>query len=105
MLASLPCVTMAHPRLCPVQIVRNVYVIDIPWYLGQCSSLREASLCLDSCEVSREEVGVVLAQLPASLESLTVNVTEGELPVRVLAVERASCHQIVGHVRVLFTCI
>ena len=34
-------------------------------------------------EVSPEQNGEVLAQLPASLESLTVNIAEGNFPVRI----------------------
>ncbi len=66
--------------MCPVQIVRNVYIFAAPCCLSRCSSLREASLRL---KVSPEQNGVILAQLPVSLESLTVNIAEGNFPVRI----------------------
>jgi len=75
-------VTVAHPRLRHVQIIPNVYITDDPHCLGECSSLREASLRL---EISHEDCwqnGELLAQLPASLESLIVNLVEGDFPVR-----------------------
>lgn len=49
--------------------------------LSRCPSLREASLRLQ-CAGAR--IGNVLAQLPPSLESLTVNITMGNFPVRLL---------------------
>ena len=83
----------------PVQIVRNVYITAAPCCLSQCSSLREASLRLT---VSPGQNGEILAQLPASLESLTVNISEGNFPVRNnFAMTCQCCSPVVVHLPVM----
>lgn len=59
-----------------MQAVRNV-CIEWPSCLIGCESLR--------LQLAPERFGDVLAQLPASLESLTVNITIGNFPVRILS--------------------
>ena len=73
-----------------MQAVRNVCVTSAPSYLDQCPSLREASLRLQATGFHTIHI---LAELPASLASLEVNITVGNLPVRVCR-SNCFCHQL-----------
>ena len=87
----------------PVQVVRNMCVAGSPCSLSRCPSLREASLRL---QCASSQVGDVLAQLPPSLESLTVHIAVGNLPVRASAVGTPIQCQLLGSVtRSRVTCM
>ena len=69
-----------------MQVLRNVVFTRVPCRLGRFASLREASLRL---LLAPMEACQALAQLPTSLEALTITVYDAVFPVRVCMSKRS----------------